>query len=140
MSDALDALDALADRLRERLLHAAAADPDGAVEADLAAQIGAVVDREAAMLGPDARAELARRLAQRSFGLGPLEPLLADPEVDEVVVNGAGAGGGGSSRAASGSPRRPSCGMRSSGSWRRSAGGSTSPSRCATRGWATARG
>ena len=42
------------------------------------------------MLGPDERAELVRRVAERSFGLGPLEPLLADPEVDEVMVNGTG--------------------------------------------------
>jgi pilus assembly protein CpaF len=34
--------------------------------------------------------ELARLVAERSFGLGPLEPLLADPLVDEVMVNGPG--------------------------------------------------
>jgi pilus assembly protein CpaF len=30
-------------------------------------------------------------VAERSFGLGPLEPLLGDPAVDEVMVNGPGA-------------------------------------------------
>jgi pilus assembly protein CpaF len=34
------------------------------------------------------REELVRLVAQRSFGLGPLEPLLADPAVDEVMVCG----------------------------------------------------
>jgi pilus assembly protein CpaF len=29
-------------------------------------------------------------VAERSFGLGPLEPLLADPVVDEILVNGVG--------------------------------------------------
>ena len=87
-----DPLDALAVRLRDRLLQDAA-DTEAAHGADLTVQIRALVDREAALLGPDAREELVRRVAERSFGLGPLEPLLADPAVDEVVVNGAGAGG-----------------------------------------------
>ena len=86
------ALDALAVRLRDRLLREAAEHETGAT-GDLTAQIRELVDREASMLGPEARAELARRVAERSFGLGPLEPLLADPEVDEVIVNGAGPGG-----------------------------------------------
>ena len=42
------------------------------------------------MLDAPTRAELARRVEERSFGLGPLEPLLADPAVDEVMVSGAG--------------------------------------------------
>jgi pilus assembly protein CpaF len=42
------------------------------------------------MLDAASRDELARRVAERSFGLGPLEPLLADPGVDEVMVSGAG--------------------------------------------------
>src|SRR3954453_19706673 len=87
-----DPLAALAERLRDQLLRQAA-DPDAAAHADPAAEIRALVDREAALLGPEARAELGRRVAERSFGLGPLEPLLADPEVDEVVINGAGEGG-----------------------------------------------
>jgi len=76
-------LDELAGSLRERLLREA-----GAGDGDLAARIAALVDREAGPLAPAERAELARRVAQRSFGLGPLEPLLADPAVDEVMVNG----------------------------------------------------
>ena len=43
------------------------------------------------MLDEAAREELAARIAERSFGLGPLEPLLADPEVDEMIVCGTGA-------------------------------------------------
>ena len=53
-------------------------------------RIRALVDRECGLLDADARAELARMVAERSFGLGPLEPLLGDPAVDEVMVNGVG--------------------------------------------------
>jgi pilus assembly protein CpaF len=46
------------------------------------------VDERAGVLAPAQRDELARRVAQLSFGLGPLEPLLTDPDVDEVMVCG----------------------------------------------------
>jgi pilus assembly protein CpaF len=80
-----DALDALAASLRERLL--SDADESGA---EPAARVRALVDREAGMLDAAARDELVRRVAERSFGLGPLEPLLADAAVDEIMVSGAG--------------------------------------------------
>ena len=80
-----DALDSLAASLRERLV-AEAADAD----APPGDRIRALVDREAGMLDAEARDDLARRVAERSFGLGPLEPLLADAAVDEIMVSGAG--------------------------------------------------
>jgi pilus assembly protein CpaF len=79
-------LDALAAVLRERLLADAAR--DGPL--DLEGRIRALVEREAALLDAGAREALVARVAERSFGLGPLEPLLRDPSVDEVMVNGAG--------------------------------------------------
>jgi len=78
-------LDDLAAALREQLLG-----EDGAAGGDLPGRIRALVDREAGVLDAPTRAELARRVAERSFGLGPLEPLLADPAVDEVLVSGPG--------------------------------------------------
>ncbi|HVE67830.1 MAG TPA: CpaF family protein [Solirubrobacteraceae bacterium] len=83
--DRAQAFDELAGSLRERLLGEA-----GAVDGtkDLHARIGELVERECGLLDPDARAELAAAVAERSFGLGPLEPLLRDATVDEVMVNG----------------------------------------------------
>ena len=81
------ALEELAGTLRDRLLGEAGA---GSGAGDLHERIRALVDREAGLLDDDARARLAARIAERSFGLGPLEALLADPSVDEVMVNGPG--------------------------------------------------
>jgi pilus assembly protein CpaF len=81
----MDPLDALAADLREQLL-AGAGEPGE--EADLPARIRALVDREAGVLPEARRAELAARIAERAFGLGPLEPLLGDPAVDEIMVSG----------------------------------------------------
>jgi pilus assembly protein CpaF len=78
-----DDLDVLAGELRERLLAAA-----GQEEGDLPGRIRALVDREAAVLDPAAREALAARIAERAFGLGALQELLADPTVDEVMVSG----------------------------------------------------
>lgn len=83
-------IDDLADRLRERLLAEAGAAAD---DVPLPARIRALVDRDAGMLDARTREDLAARIARRSFGLGPLEPLLADPSVDEIMVNGAGPDG-----------------------------------------------
>jgi pilus assembly protein CpaF len=76
-------LDRLADDLRARLI-AGAAEGEG----DVPARIRALVEREAALLDEAARDHLVALIAERSFGLGPLEALLGDPEVDEVMVNG----------------------------------------------------
>jgi pilus assembly protein CpaF len=78
-------LDTLASDLRERML-AAAGEPDGGEAVH--ERIRALVEREAGVLDPAARAGLVDRIAERAFGLGPLEPLLADPEVEEVMVCG----------------------------------------------------
>src|SRR4051794_41322807 len=80
-----DALDALAASLRDRLLREAGEVPGG-VRSEAA--IRSLVDREAAVLAPEHREALVARIAQRSFGLGPLEPLLDDAEVDEIMVSG----------------------------------------------------
>ncbi|MCW3039895.1 MAG: type secretion system protein, partial [Solirubrobacterales bacterium] len=82
------ALDALATQLRELLLTDARRMDGPPVPA--AERVRALVEEEAALLAPAQREELVRLVRERSFGLGPLEVLLADPAVDEIMVNGAG--------------------------------------------------
>jgi pilus assembly protein CpaF len=55
---------------------------------DLEGTVRDLVDAEAAVLGAADRAEIAARVVRDSVGLGPLEILLADPLVEEVMVNG----------------------------------------------------
>jgi pilus assembly protein CpaF len=85
----MEALDDLAHALRGRLIERARAGEGGSASLD--EQVRELVEREAAPL-PDAEREaLAARVVLLATGLGPLEPLLSDPAVDEVMVNGAGA-------------------------------------------------
>jgi pilus assembly protein CpaF len=78
-----DDLEAVAAALRERLLREA-----GEGDAPAGERIRALVDREAGVLAAPVREALAARIAERAFGLGPLEPLLSDPAVEEVMVSG----------------------------------------------------
>jgi pilus assembly protein CpaF len=58
--------------------------------ADLEEAVRRLVDERAALLPRRDREELATRIVRDSVGLGPLEVLLADPAVEEVMVNGPG--------------------------------------------------
>jgi pilus assembly protein CpaF len=76
--------------MRARLVErrrAAAAGGDGADE-ELRDAVQTLVDEEAAVLGSADREALVERIVRDSVGLGPLEDLLADPQVEEVMVNG----------------------------------------------------
>ena len=87
-SPRVEALDDLAIALRERLVERARA---GEASGDaLEAEVRALVEREAAALPEDERDALCDRVVLLATGLGPLEPLLSDPSVDEVMVNGPG--------------------------------------------------
>src|SRR5829696_6197371 len=85
MDRSADALDALAGRLRDRLVDDAG---EASAGDDPAARIGALVEREAGVLDAATRDALAARVAERAVGLGPLEQLLRDPAVDELLVCG----------------------------------------------------
>jgi pilus assembly protein CpaF len=47
-----------------------------------------LLDREQALLGLEERERLVREIQHEVFGLGPLEPLLQDTTVNDVLVNG----------------------------------------------------
>ena len=86
----MHALDELAEALRARLIESARADSvrGAALAVGLQEEVRSLVDREAAVLDEPDRRELCERVLRLATGLGPLEPLLADPSVDEVMVNG----------------------------------------------------
>ena len=50
--------------------------------------VGRMVSREGPVLSTAERARLIRRVIDEAIGLGVLEPLLADPSVTEIMVNG----------------------------------------------------
>ena len=56
--------------------------------AELADEVRDLVAEEAAVLGNEDRAAVETRIIRDTVGLGPLEDLLADPQVEEVMVNG----------------------------------------------------
>ena len=85
----MEAIDELAEALRERLVERARG---GAGGTDVGAEVARACHREAAVLSEAERAGLAERVLLLATGLGPLEPLLSDPAVDEVMVNGPGDG------------------------------------------------
>jgi len=79
----------LAARLRERLVDRRRAEAAaGRAPEDLAESVRLLVDDHAAILPQASRDEVVERIVRDSIGLGPLEVLLADPAVEEVMVNG----------------------------------------------------
>ncbi len=77
---------ALRGSLLERRREEAAA--GRAPRAGLAEEVHDLVAARAAPLGAEDRAAVAARILRDTVGLGPLEELLADPAVEEVLVNG----------------------------------------------------
>src|SRR4051794_18282697 len=59
-------------------------------EQNLEEAVAEVVDEHAAPLSAARRDEVREYILRETIGLGPLEELLADPQVEEVMVNGPG--------------------------------------------------
>jgi pilus assembly protein CpaF len=82
--------EALAADLRRRLVEqrryeAVAGRPNGG---DLEQAVTALVDDHAAVLSEPRRARIRELILRDTIGLGPLEELLSDPAVEEVMANG----------------------------------------------------
>lgn len=52
-------------------------------------EITVIVDKEGPDLAREERSKIIKEVLEESLGLGPLEDLLADPNVSEIMVNGA---------------------------------------------------
>jgi pilus assembly protein CpaF len=82
-------LEALSASLREKLIERRRAEAAaGAPAVEFGAEVRELVDAEAALLRGEDREALVARIVRDTVGLGPLEELLADPSVEEVMVNG----------------------------------------------------
>jgi pilus assembly protein CpaF len=81
---------ALAAELRRRLIERRRADAAAgrASPDELAEAVESIVEREAAVLSAPTRARIAELILRDTVGLGPLEELMADPRVEELMVNG----------------------------------------------------
>ncbi len=71
--------------MEQRRADAAAGRPLGS---DLESAVTELVDREAEILSAGRRLRIRELILRETVGLGPLEVLLADPLVEEVMVNG----------------------------------------------------
>ncbi len=86
----VDHVESLAGELRGLLIEQrrAAAVAGERERVELPSAVRAIVDRHAALLSERRRDELVERVLRDTVGLGPLEELLRDPDVEEVMVNG----------------------------------------------------
>ena len=82
-------LESLAAELRGRLVERRRAQAASGEELSaLGDAVAELVDSDAAVLEPATRERLGELIMREAVGLGPLEELLDDPEVEEVLVNG----------------------------------------------------
>ena len=137
-------LEALAGQLRGELIerHRQAAIDEAGPPPPVGEQLAELIDERAGLLSEASREQLRSRVLRETVGLGPLEELLDDDAIDEVLVNGHREvwieREGRLERARRGSRASRSCSTWSSASSARSAAGSTSSARSPTGGCPTA--
>jgi pilus assembly protein CpaF len=83
-------IEELASSLRRRLVEESRLARAGIGEdrGALHGRIAELIEENAELLSADERNALVERVLSSTLGLGPLEPLLTDPEIDEIMVNG----------------------------------------------------
>src|SRR5689334_13070669 len=84
----MSSLDDLARGVRRRLVDDAGRQGGEAESRSLRERVAALVEEQAAPLDREQHEALVERVLSTAIGLGPLEPLMQDPAVDEVMVNG----------------------------------------------------
>ena len=85
----MSSLDDLTRVLRRRLMDdAARLDGPRTEPQSLRDRVSALIQEQAAPLDSEQHDQLVERVLSSAVGLGPLEPLMEDPGVDEVMVNG----------------------------------------------------
>jgi pilus assembly protein CpaF len=87
----LSTVEDVAQVLRRRLMEEARFEVTPTDPAMLRCRIATLLTEEALPLEEHERAALVDRVVSSTVGLGPLEPLMDDPDVDEIMVNGRGA-------------------------------------------------
>jgi pilus assembly protein CpaF len=60
----------------------------GMAPGEIEGEVARILDRENALLTRDDRTRLIRDIVNEALGYGPIEPLVRDPAVTEVMVNG----------------------------------------------------
>jgi pilus assembly protein CpaF len=83
-------IDELASGLRRRLVEESRLEPAGIADdrGVLRGRIAELIEENAELLSDEERDALVERVLSSTLGLGPLEPLLTDPAVSEIMVNG----------------------------------------------------
>jgi pilus assembly protein CpaF len=60
----------------------------GAPRDEIEGEVARILDRESSLISRDERGRLIRDIVNEALGYGPIEPLIQDPVVTEVMVNG----------------------------------------------------